>query len=162
MERWLPIHGYEGRYEVSDVGRVRSYCRIPAGHLLKQALAGDGYPSVDLFAGDGTHRMMRTSWLVMLAFVGPRPSGQVTRHLDDNKLNNTLANLAYGTRRDNEIDKTRNGHNPNAKKTHCPRGHEYTVENTRWGTRANGSYRKCRACHRAWVQQAKQRTRTGG
>lgn len=159
MESWLPIPGYEGRYEVSDLGNVRSFCRDPRGRLMKKSLAGEGYPSVELFAADGTHKTMHVSWLVMRAFVGPLPLGKVTRHLDDVKTNNTLANLAYGTYADNAADKLRNGHNPNANKTHCPRGHEYTAENTRWAVRASGAYRKCRACHRMWVRQAKQKAR---
>lgn len=161
MERWLPIPGYEGRYEVSDLGSVRSFCRDPLGRLMKTSLTSDGYPSVDLFAADGTHKTMHVSWLVMRAFVGPRPRGEVVRHFDDDKLNNLLENLAYGTRSENEFDKTRNGHNPNANKTHCPRGHEYTPENTRLFvvTGKGRMGRKCRACHRMWVRQAKQKVR---
>ena len=47
--------------------------------------------------------------LIMEAHIGPCPLGFVVRHLDDNKLNNTVLNLVYGTYRDNRLDRLRAG-----------------------------------------------------
>jgi hypothetical protein len=47
--------------------------------------------------------------LVLLAFVGPRPPGKVASHLDDDRTNNALSNLAYQTHRENMLDALKNG-----------------------------------------------------
>lgn len=57
------------------------------------------YPSLD-----GDQRMMYVHHAVLLAFVGPRPEGLLTRHLDGNCLNNRLDNLRYGTKSENSAD----------------------------------------------------------
>lgn len=49
--------------------------------------------------------------LVMLTFVGPRPMGFIIRHLDDDKTNNKLSNLRYGTYSENAIDAVKNKSN---------------------------------------------------
>ena len=50
--------------------------------------------------------------IVLLAFVGPRPEGMVTRHLDGDPLNNHLDNLTYGTQSENHIDRIKHGRGP--------------------------------------------------
>lgn len=80
------------------------------------------------------------------AFVGPRPHGQLGRHLDDDRDNNTLANLAWGTPAQNSQDAIDNGVNPYAKKTHCPSGHPYSGDNLY--VSVDGKNRKCRECKR--------------
>jgi hypothetical protein len=89
--------------------------------------------------------MVYVHHLILLAFVGPRPEGCVTRHLDDDKANNRLGNLCYGTSTENNYDMVRNGKNRNANKTHCPQGRPYDEENTHW----YGTGRHCRPCNRA-------------
>jgi hypothetical protein len=66
---------------------------------------GDGYVSVTLQGGK-TYLLHR---LILLAFVGPKPSGQQSRHLDGNPANNALDNLCYGTPQKNRADRTRHG-----------------------------------------------------
>lgn len=66
-------------------------------------------------------------------------------HWDDDPLNNQVENLRWGTDRENQLDIVRNGNHPQAKKTHCPRGHAYTPENTYVSKR---NKRNCRACAR--------------
>jgi len=145
-ERWLPIPGYEGHYDVSDLGRVRSWFGLaPGTHILKAWAKGTEHPRVALWL-DGQRFDHRVHSLVMLAFVGPRPAELETRHLDSNHLNNRLDNLAYGTHSENEQDKVRNGTHHNARKTHCPQKHEYTAANTYvWHNR-----RSCRTCTRVY------------
>ena len=81
--------------------------------------------------------------LVALAFLGTRPDGFDVRHLDGDRLNCALANLAYGTRSENQRDKRRHGTDHNVAKTHCPKGHPYDEANTRIPPIGG---RDCRAC----------------
>lgn len=107
-ERWLPVVGYEGRYEVSDLGRVRSTPRRRTrGGLLTPALR-EGYPFVVLYL-NGTRHAHSVHHLVLEAFVGPRPEGQVARHGSPDRQDNRLANLCWGTYKENEADKLRDG-----------------------------------------------------
>ena len=95
METWVKIHWCD-RYEVSDLGRVRSVDVRLGGRVLKQELT-DRYPRVCLMTPEGKKITRRVHVLVLEAFKGPRPVGQVGRHLDDNPLNCALSNLEWGT-----------------------------------------------------------------
>ena len=141
-EEWRPVVGYEGEYEVSNLGRVRSFVRGGA-HILATWQTQTGHLKVRVGgrrekAGRYVHQ------LVLEAFVGPRPLGMVTRHLNGEPTDNRVDNLAWGTRSQNNLDSVRHGTHPEARKTHCKRGHEFTAANTR---HHNGS-RHCRACAR--------------
>lgn len=156
-ENWLPIAGYEGLYEVSDLGRVRSLPRvvqyggsrrgtsatIPGGLMSPH---GKLYPMVKLAKG-GKKSSFNIHQLVLEAFVGPRPEGYVACHCDGDESNNAVSNLRWDTVTENNRDIVRHGNNLNANKTHCPRGHEYTPENTR-RIRKHPTYRYCRQCER--------------
>ena len=110
-ERWLPVPGYEGFYEVSDLGRVRSLSRPRhPGRVLKgRPLPGSGYMQVILSVG-GVKHLHYIHRLVAAAFIGPCPEGQEVRHLPDrDRKNNTLANLAYGTHLENMADQIEHG-----------------------------------------------------
>ena len=150
-ERWLPVPGFEF-YEVSDHGHVRSLDRIARsrwgtdkrvrGKVLRQCSQGR-YLVVTLYR-DGKPKMFMVHRLVLMAFVGPCGDGQEGLHFDDDPINNRLDNLRWGTPRENALDCIRNGNNWKVQITHCPRGHEYTDENTYIipGT----GHRMCRAC----------------
>lgn len=135
---WRPVVGYEDRYEVSDRGDVRS---LRTGRTLSLNRISEGYRSVRLYGADTPPREVKVHRVMLEAFVGPRPEGMLTRHLDGNHLNNTLSNLAYGTYSENAKDAVRHGVNYNTAKTTCPRGHAYDAVNIRGG-------RRCRTCHR--------------
>ncbi|QLF83603.1 HNH endonuclease [Gordonia phage RedWattleHog] len=149
-ETWLPVVGYEGRYEVSSVGRVRSLDHVVMrsngrplhrkGQMLTATLhrAKGGYLRVTI---DGKPRSVHV--LMAEAFCGPRPSpAHEARHLNDSALDNRIENIAWGTRSDNLHDLVRNGKHFQASKTHCPHEHEYTPENTL----VSGGRRNCRTC----------------
>jgi hypothetical protein len=120
-EIWKPAVGYEGYYEVSNMGRVRSLDRVieQAGRwgLIKRKMRGrerrlkiglHGYPVVNLSMG-GRCTTRRVHRLVLEAFVGPCPDGMECRHLDGIPENNLLGNLRWGTRAENQEDIARHG-----------------------------------------------------
>jgi len=103
-ERWLPVVGYEGWYDVSDFGRVRSArttTNTYAGRVLKLATNFD-YKLVTLYR-DGNKHTHRVHRLVIAAFVGPRPDGKEVNHIDGDKANNMVENLEYVTSSENKI-----------------------------------------------------------
>ena len=147
-ERWLPVQGFE-RYEVSDKGRVRSLPReFPrcAGRVLKPGINHKGHHSVCL-SNNGSTKQFRVHILVLEAFVGPRPKGLLGLHLDDDKANNNVENLYWGTYSDNAADAVRNGTHYPGSLTECKRGHVIN------GLSKNGA-RYCTECrrdaHRKW------------
>lgn len=156
-ERWLPVVGWEGFYEVSDWGRVRSLPRVAGprpryfpGRMRKTPRGADGYPRVTLSAQGTKSGPLLVHRLVMRAFVGPCPEGQEVRHLDGDSSNCSLENLTYGTHSENERDAVRHGTHYWAAKTHCPKGHAYDEGNTY--ILKDGR----RACRRCWRVSQKQ------
>lgn len=106
-ERWMEIDGFNGRYQVSDLGRVRSNYgdrwRVLSAWLSK------GYPQVHLSIGGKTYARC-VHCLVLEAFVGPRPGSDYDAcHNDGNPENNRLSNLRWDTRSGNFLDKRRHG-----------------------------------------------------
>lgn len=149
-EQWRPVVGFPD-YSVSDRGRVVSYKR-PTPRVMRTRVHEDGYLLLSLSrAGQkSTHKVHR---LVAEAFIGPRPGGQVTRHLDGNPANNVVSNLAYGTPSENTLDAVQHGTHTTARRTTCPQGHEYDEANTyRWG-----GMRYCRLCQRATNVRSRER-----
>lgn len=154
-EEWRPVVGYEGRYEVSNHGRVRSldrYARagkhsnrLYRGKMLRLIRSDEtGRVSVGIHK-DGKHRTRLVHHLVLEAFIGPRPRGTEGCHWDGDASNNRASNLRWDTHIANEHDKRRHGTHNNTAKTHCPRGHILADPNLVPGEAAKG-YRKCRAC----------------
>ena len=108
-EQWRPIIGYEGIYEVSDAGRVRSLPRIVGGRLpgSKRQWAGrvmrlDANPRGRLavqLSCEGVLRKRMVHELVLEAFTGlPAPPGRDGRHRNDDPSDNRIENLEWGTR----------------------------------------------------------------
>lgn len=157
-ERWLPIPGHEGRYEVSDLGRVRSLAQTTRdGRRLKPRLLS-GRPQTSghlaaLLTTDGVSRNALVHRLVLFAFVGPPPPGMHALHSDGDPANNRLSNLRWGTPSENSLDAVRHGVHPQARKTHCKHGHAFTPENTRLDSR---NARACRSCERIRSQHRRQ------
>ena len=99
-EQWKPVFGFEGLYEVSDHGNVKSRFKQLKPSLKKQC----GHMRVNI-CGKGfyIHR------LAMAAFIGPCPDGMEVCHNDGNPANNKLSNLRYGTRKENVADQIKHG-----------------------------------------------------
>jgi hypothetical protein len=118
-ERWLPVVGYEGLYEVSDMGRVRSVDRMVAekngklkrlkGKILSQGIGSTGYYLVALCA-NGTQTTRKVHRIVLEAFVGLKPKGMLCCHGTGGPLDNRLINLSWGTYKKNAAsDRLRDG-----------------------------------------------------
>jgi NUMOD4 motif/HNH endonuclease len=113
-EQWRPVPGYEGFYEVSDMGNVRSAKRRRGskGGQLKPALSGGRSPRlhVVLFHGSFASRKSRlVHQLVLEAFIGPRPPGMEACHGPGGPLDNRLVNLYWATHIQNMADRVRDG-----------------------------------------------------
>ena len=125
-QTWKAIPGYEGGYEVSDLGNVRSIPRLSGGPYGLRRMSGrvlvgraqrSGHLAVSL-SSEGRVKEHRAHCLVLLAFVGPRPQGFCTRHLDGNPSNNRLENLRYGTVSQNQKDAYVHGTRPVGENSH--------------------------------------------
>ena len=137
-ERWLPVVEYEGRYWVSDRGRVRG-----SRGVLKPSARRSRYLSVGLWK-NGVCEVRTVHRMVLEAFVGPRPEGMEGCHGPGGLHDNKVTNLRWDTHAENVMDSVRAGTQIHARKTACPAGHEWTEENTRW-TKFG---RQCRRCDR--------------
>lgn len=110
-EIWKPIAGFEGLYEVSDLGRVRSLKRnTTSGKVLTPGLTR-GYKCVVL-SKHGKHHNARVNRLVAEAFI-PNPEGKKeVNHIDGNKANNLPENLEWATASENAKHAILMGLNP--------------------------------------------------
>lgn len=113
-EEWRPVPGYEGLYDVSSLGRVRSigrkighnipgYTRVLKSRILKPTLASHGYLTVKLHCErKGLTKTVHS--IVAEAFIGPRPDGLDVCHNNGNRCDNRACNLRYDTRKNNFQD----------------------------------------------------------
>lgn len=112
MEVWKSIPDYEGLYEVSSLGNVRSLDRmvstkirhsekrIARGRVLKQALKKTGYYCVDL-CNDGKVKTVQVHRLVALAFIENPMNLRCVNHISGIKTDNRLINLEWLSVKDN-------------------------------------------------------------
>lgn len=99
--RWVP--GYEGDYAVSDSGRVFS-CKGGSPVERKLQESPQGYRHIQAWK-DGSGSKLYVHRAVLLAFRGSPADGHECRHLDGDPSNNSLANLKWGTRKENSQDR---------------------------------------------------------
>lgn len=117
-EIWKPVVGWDGYYEISDHGRLRSVERIvyrPSGvavrwkgRLLKMAVTVGGH-YIAVLCRKSIRRMVRVHRLVLEAFVGPCPAGMECCHGNGNPADNRLGNLRWDTSEANKADQKRHG-----------------------------------------------------
>lgn len=107
FEIWKPVDGYQGLYEVSNLGRVRSVDRFRKqknnskapvkGKLLKPSLGKNGYLRVAL-SKNGTVKFKNIHRLVSEAFIQNPNNLPCVNHKDENKTNNKASNLEWCTK----------------------------------------------------------------
>ena len=113
QETWLPVVGYEGFYEVSSFGRVRSvdryerahgiHMRFRRGQIIKPYEMPDGYLRTKLRKNGAPQKKIGVHRVVAMAFV-PNPDNlQIVNHIDHDKQNNNADNLEWVTNRGNQI-----------------------------------------------------------
>ena len=121
QEEFRSIPGYEGYYEISNLGNVKSlereflingkYPGTVKEKILKPDFTDKGYQRVDLYK-DGKSRHIKNHVLVAMAFLGHKPDGThkiVVDHIDNNPLNNHVSNLQLISQRENSSKDKKNG-----------------------------------------------------
>jgi hypothetical protein len=107
IEIWKNVIGFEGSYQVSNLGRVKSLARVDrSGHklqerILKNTIDSYGYLVVGLFKNsvNHTHKVHR---IVATIFI-PNPENKPqVNHINGNKLNNIVDNLEWATHQENK------------------------------------------------------------
>jgi hypothetical protein len=110
VEEWRSVKGYEGSYQVSNLGRIRSVDRVSVnkfgwerrlkGAILKQVVSQSGYYRVSLSCGN---RIVNKTVhkLIAEAFIENIDNKSQVNHIDSNKLNNQINNLEWCTQSEN-------------------------------------------------------------
>lgn len=98
-EIWKEIQGFEGLYAVSNKGRVMN---IMSGKVLKNRINTVGYSTVALCKGDGKTKQIYVHRLVAKAFIENPDNLPQVNHIDENKRNNNVSNLAWVTASQNQ------------------------------------------------------------
>lgn len=125
VEEWkLCIRSNE--YLINDSGQVMSL-KWGKRRLLKPTFNRKGYAYYGLQI-DGKRVACFAHILVLEAFVGLRPEGEQTRHLDGNHANNCLGNLCWGTSKENGEDKVKHGTSVRGEAVHCAKLTEEQVK----------------------------------
>lgn len=144
-EQWRAIPGFEGSYEVSDRGRVRSLDRV----ICRRLISGREHPKrvsgrlLKLWANRNDRYLRAALWcenaplvttvhaLVAAAFLGPRPAGADVCHLNGDERDNRPDNLRYDTRSGNHADKRLHGTQPTGERSHLAKLTRKQVEQIR-------------------------------
>lgn len=99
-EIWKDVKGYEGRYQVSNHGRVKSFLR---GGLILSLQTKNGYSNVNLFDNNRKMTTKTVHRLVAIAFI-PNPDNKPqVNHIDYNRKNNYISNLEWNTVQENSL-----------------------------------------------------------
>ena len=110
MEVWKDIEGFEGRYMISDKGRVKS---LVTNRILKHGLSKSGYHGVSLRI-DGTTRQFQVHRLVGQAFIPKQNDNLEINHINNRRGDNRVENLEWVTRKENVVHSIKYGNVLNA------------------------------------------------
>ena len=164
IEEWRDIEGYEGYYQVSNYGQVRSLDRwrnsgtggyMHKGRILKQEISNCGYYMVTLSV-DGRCKRYSVHRLVAQAFIPNLEYKEQVNHIDGEKSNNTVENLEWNTQSENTIHAFSNGlmvPNTKGRKVYCfetgktymsiaQAGRELNIDHSHIGRVCKGIYKQ--------------------
>lgn len=97
MENWKEVPGFNGRYRVSDGGKIQN---TETGKCLKPIKQGNGYYHVTLYGPSGA-KQFRLHRIVAEAFCDKKPGCDVVNHIDNDPGNNAAENLEFVTQKQN-------------------------------------------------------------
>lgn len=148
-EQWNPIEGFEGKYEISNLGRVKSLaryhgCLYKSDRILSPGVKQNGYLKVGLYE-DYKCKNCYIHRLVLSHFNRKPNKNEECNHKDGNKKNNYIDNLEWCTSSENKIHRSKN------LKIHCEEKHEVsklTVEKVK-------KIRKMRKLGKSYYEMAK-------
>jgi hypothetical protein len=168
-EAWVPAAQWPDRYEISNLGRIRSVSRTVgldynwrgkritrtlkvAPKILSVRVGRSGYLDATLSFPGQVSRTYAVHCLVCEAFHGPRPDGHQALHKNDNRSDARADNLYWGTRKQNAEDAWNNGRFIGCGRqsspgilVHCRRGHLLSADNISVSRRGQ---RSCKVCAR--------------
>ena len=139
-EVWKDVTGFESRYEVSDLGRVRSLDRyskhntsktgfiLQKGKMLNPYISNKGYLKVELGDGFGKRKSVPVHRLVAIAFIDNPMNYDQVNHIDGVKTNNNLSNLEWCNNSMNQIHAYKMGLNKSSEKAGKPKKPVYQIE----------------------------------
>lgn len=105
MEVWKDVSGYDGKYQVSNTGKVRN----ARGSILKPTGKSDRYHTVRLYRSGKVFKDWLVHRLVANEFLGMPGDGYEVNHIDGNRYNNNVSNLEWVTHRENMIHAVKHG-----------------------------------------------------
>lgn len=105
MEQWRNVVGYNGKYLVSNEGRVKN---AKTGRVLKELITHTGYVKVHLFRVNDEKNIFLHRIVAEAFLPNPQRKPQVN-HIDGNKLNNNVENLEWCTNKENVRHSWENG-----------------------------------------------------
>lgn len=106
-EEWRDVVGYEGLYQVSSYGRVKSL-QLGKETIMKHTPDKDGYRSIGL-SKNGNPKGYQVHRLVAIAFIENKDNKETVNHVDGNKANNNFDNLEWNTRSENMLHAYKTG-----------------------------------------------------
>ncbi|WP_124046618.1 NUMOD4 domain-containing protein [Clostridium perfringens] len=125
MEEWRDIEGYEGKYQISNLGNVKSlnYCNTKKAKNLKHIKDKDGYLLVCL-SKNGSKKLFKVHRLVAKAFLDNLNNYPQVNHKDENKENNRVSNLQWVTPYENinygtRLERVKKSLKNNSKRSKC-------------------------------------------
>lgn len=139
MEVWKEVSGSDGRYQVSNLGKVKSFCQNKTGILMLGTNNGAGYRIV-LLTLDNTQKSIRIHRLVAQHFIDNPNNYDVVDHIDGNRSNNHVSNLRWVTFSQNSINSKVPSNN-----TSNSKGVFFNTQKSRWVA--------------SWVEDNKRRTK---
>lgn len=92
-EEWKWVKGYEGLYQISNLGNVKSFVKNKKGRNTSLVNKNNWYLSFGVSDREGHRKTLRVHIEVAKAFIGDIPKGYHVHHKDGNKQNNTVDNL---------------------------------------------------------------------